>query len=133
MKGPYDDIISLPHHVSAVHAPMPAADRAAQFAPFAALTGYEAAIRESGRLTARRLELTDEEKELLNRKLLRAAEGGDHIAITYFLPDRYKAGGSYVTAVGRIKKVDRIEGSVIFLDGMKIPVEEIAAIGEPEQ
>ena len=98
--GAYDDIINLPHPVSAKHPRMPMMDRAAQFSPFAALVGHGAAIEETARLTNRRVELTEEEKALLDDKLRLLLETGREGAITYFLPDGRKDGGAYVTAVG---------------------------------
>lgn len=128
MRGPYDDIISLPHHVSDHRPKMPMLDRAAQFAPFAALNGYTAAIRETERLTGERIELTEEEKDLLNRKLSDALADGQPVSITYFRPDERKAGGAYVTAVGRIKRVDTLNGLVLLVGGPSVPIQEITDI-----
>lgn len=121
----YDDIIGLPHPVSAKRASMPLYDRAAQFAPFAALTGYEDAIEESGRLTDYAADLTDGSMQLLNDQLAILSE---HIAqtpkvqVTYFVPDTRKEGGSYVTVSGNIKRIDPIEQLLILTDGTKIPL-----------
>lgn len=131
MTGPYDDIINLPHHVSKTRPRMPVADRAAQFAPFAALTGYEAAVKETARQTGKRLELDEYVKEALNEKLRIIAdrlEGCPEISITYFLPDSNKAGGTYVTATGLVKKIDAYKQIVVMADGIKIPIEEISEI-----
>lgn len=128
MTGPYDDIIDLPHPTSARHLRMPAADRAAQFSPFAALTGYEAAIRETARLTERRVELDEDTKAELDRRLRLIA---GHLAerptvcITYFLADGKKEGGSYQTATGFIKKIDEFQQVVVMMDGTLIPIDDI--------
>ena len=126
--GAYDDIINLPHPTSAKHPRMPMADRAAQFSPFAALVGHGAAIRETARLTDRKIELTEDEKAVLDEKLgLLNATGGEAV-FTWFLPDERKDGGTYVTAVGRIKKLDRLERRVVLAGGPVIPVEDILEI-----
>lgn len=131
MTGPYDDMIPLPHPTSAKHPRMPAADRAAQFSPFAALTGYEAAIRETARLTDRRAELDEDAKAGLDRKIRLIA---DHLAerpevsITYFLADRKKAGGAYQMATGAIKKIDDFQQVVVMMDGTLIPIDDIYEI-----
>ena len=128
MTGPYDDIINLLHPTSARHPRMPAADRAAQFSPFAALTGYEATIRETARLTERRVELDEDTKAELDRRLRLIDE---HLAerpevrITYFLADGKKEGGSYQTATGFIKKIDNFQRVVVLTDGTQIPIDDI--------
>ncbi len=127
----YDDIINLPHHISAAHRPMPVADRAAQFMPFAALTGFGDAIEETGRLTDERPELEEDAIEGLEGKLQYLRERvGDHpeISVTYFRPDARKAGGAYVTAAGRIKKIDFYEHELIMEDGTEIPMKSMVAI-----
>lgn len=124
----YDDIIDLPHHVSKTHPHMPVSDRAAQFAPFAALTGYDDAIRETARLTDEKIELDEECKAVLNAKLLLLQE---HLkeqpaaAITYFRPDEKKAGGAYVTVSGNIKKIDTYERVIVLDNGTKVPMDDI--------
>ena len=128
MKGPYDDIIHLPHPTSIKRPRMSSLERAAQFSPFAALTGYGAAVRETARLTDPKAELTDEEKAALDRKLRLASECRREVAITYFLPDGKKAGGAYVTAAGVIKKVDAIQHTVVMADKTSIPMEDILEI-----
>ena len=128
MSGTYDDIINLPHPTSAKHPRMPLADRAAIFSPFAALVGHGAAIEETARLTDQRIELTEEEKTLLDEKLRLLLETGGVGAFTWFLPDERKDGGSYVTTVGTIKKIDPLEGQVILTDRTAIPVEDILEI-----
>lgn len=127
----YDDIINLPHHVSKVHVQMTMAERAAQFSPFAALSGYDEALRETGRLTQARAELDEDEKELLDEKLQALRERmteQPRTAITYFCPDGRKEGGSYLTAEGHIKKIDDYKKIVIMEDDTRIPVGEIMEI-----
>jgi len=131
MSGPYDDIINLPHPTSERHPRMPMANRAAQFSPFAALTGYEDAVQETARQTVARPELTEEEKSHLNAELQALAEKiSEHptVSLTYFQPDERKAGGAFVTAEGAAKKLDRHTGMVILDDGRKIPVENLMSI-----
>lgn len=126
MKGKYDDIIDLPHPVSKTHGHMSRADRAAQFAAFAALTGYEAVVRESARLTDRRQELDETEQALLDEKLRLLREQDRPMAeITWFCADKKKPGGSYVTSRGILKKIDEQRGLVILEDGTAIPVRDI--------
>ena len=126
--GAYDDIINLPHPNSAKHPRMSMIDRAAQFSPFAALTGHGAAIEETARLTDRRIELTEEEKTVLDEKLRLLLETGGEGMITYFLPDARKDGGAYVTKLGTIKKIDPLEGRVILTDRTAIPIKDILEI-----
>lgn len=129
-KG-YDDIINLSHHVSATHPHMSASDRAAQFAPFAALTGYEAAVKETARLTDERVELDENMKEALSYRLQIIADRikeYPEIRITYFQPDAKKNGGAYVTAVSSAKKIDEYERVVVMIDGTTIPIDEIISI-----
>lgn len=126
--GKYDDIIHLPHHVSTKHPQMPALDRAAQFSPFAALTGYETAIAETARLVDRRIELDENRKEELDEKLQMAREQlalEPEIAVTYFVPDAKKDGGAYVQTIGIIKKLDDIGQRIIMKDGTVIPICDI--------
>ena len=126
--GAYDDIINLPHPNSAKHPRMSMIDRAAQFSPFAALTGHGAAIEETARLTDRRIELTEEEKTVLDEKLRLLLETGGEGMITYFLPDERKDGGAYVAKLGTIKKIDPLEGRVILTDHTPIHIEDILEI-----
>lgn len=131
----YDDIINLPHHVSEKHPPMPVGDRAAQFAPFAALTGFGAAITETGRLTDEKVELDEYEKEALNEKLGAIARRIDEqptVTITYFQPDEKKSGGAYVTVTGVVKKIDVYERVVLLQSGAKISIDVIADITEDD-
>ena len=127
----YEDIIHLPHHVSATRPRMSLIDRAAQFSPFAALTGYDEAIKETGRLTDDRIELDENTRTALDIKQAYLAENINihpEISITYFLPDTKKDGGEYVTATGSLKRIDEYERMLIFVDGRKIPMDEIANI-----
>lgn len=133
----YDDIINLPHHVSARHPQMPLSERAAQFAPFAALTGHNAAIQETARYTDSFAQLDGDRKELLNEKLrelvLRLQEDGaqkPEVEITYFQPDLRKSGGSYVTVRGSVKKIDGYEHRILFEDGTFIEMGKIYSIDE---
>lgn len=122
----YDDIINLPHHVSKTHAHMPVTDRAAQFSPFAALTGYEDVIREEGRLTDAMIELDEGEKALIDTNLRQLI--GHEVEIRYFLEDKFKAGGSYEVIRGEMKKIDTNEDAVVMKDGTKIPVRQIVEV-----
>lgn len=129
--GKYDDIIHLPHHVSSTRAHMPMLDRAAQFMPFRALTGYEDAVQETARLTDEKIELTEDEKNLLDRELQKLADRiDDHpqVTLTWFRPDKRKAGGAYVTTTGQLKKIDDLEGALILVSGERIVIEDILDI-----
>lgn len=131
MTSNYDDIINLPHHVSETHSPMSRVDRAAQFSPFSAVVGYDAAVRETARLTDKRIELDEYEIEMLNGKLRLVAdilEESPEITITYFRPDGKKDGGAYVSVTGCLKKIDDFEQMVYLTDGTRIAIEEILAI-----
>ena len=126
--GAYDDIIDLPRPASARHPRMPMADRAAQFSPFAALVGHGAAIQETARLTNRKIELTEDEKAILDEKLYLLLDTGEEAVFTYFLPDEKKDGGSYATVAGSIKKLDLRSRRVVLTGGAIIPVEDILQI-----
>ncbi len=131
MTGAYDDIINLPHHVSTTRTHMTAIDRAAQFSPFAALTGYDAAIKETARLTDERVELDEYMKDALRDRLQIIADRikeQPEIAITYFQPDEKKNGGTYVTSISTTKKIDEYERVVVMADGTAIPIDEIINI-----
>lgn len=124
----YEDIIRLPHHRSKKHAPMPLADRAAQFSPFAALTGHDAAVKETARLTDRRIELDEYEIEVLDERLRIIKEQlvtNPEIMVTYFQPDERKCGGKYVTITGTVKKIDEYEKYLLLNDGTRILIEDI--------
>lgn len=127
MSGPYDDIIDLPHPTSERHPRMPMANRAAQFSPFAALSGYDDAVKETARLTDSKAELTEEEKSILDAKLQRLAPG-ENAAITYFQPDAKKQGGAYLTVTGAIKKFDRYANEIMMTDGCRIPIDDILEV-----
>lgn len=131
MTKTYDDIIHLPHHVSTKHPHMALIDRAAQFSPFAALTGHGAAIKETARLTDERVELDEYMKNVLSNKLQIIAERLKdklEIEITYFQPDEKKNGGAYVTAAGSVKKIDEYERIVVMTDRKEISIDDIVAI-----
>ena len=127
----YDEIINLPHHVSATRPQMPMSDRAAQFAPFAALTGYDDAIDEAGRLTERRVALEEDGMDELNAKLLFLLENPEdspEASFTYFRPDARKSGGAYLTATGAVKKIDEYARLIILTDGVKIRMDDVLDI-----
>ena len=131
MNGKYDEIMGLPHHISKTRPQMPMSDRAAQFAPFAALTGYDAAIKETGRLTDERIELDVEALSALDMKyqlLMEALDEAPEVTITYFQPDERKAGGKYVSAVGAVKKIDDFERRITMRDGTRIPMDDVLSI-----
>lgn len=128
MNGAYDDIICLPHHVSAVRQRMSMIDRAAQFSPFAALTGYDGIIREIGRLTDQAVELAADGKAMLDEKLRHLSDHLDEepeVAITYFVPDERKRGGAYVNVTGRLRKIDPLTHTVTMADGAIIGFAQI--------
>lgn len=128
MNNRYDEIMGLPHHVSKTRPQMPLSDRAAQFAPFAALTGYDSAIKETGRLTNERIELDEEALTALNRKyqlLIEALDDTPEVTIIYFQPDERKAGGQYVSATGTVKKVDTFGRRILLQDGTRIPLDSV--------
>ena len=127
----YSDIIDLPHHELTTRQRMPLINRAASFSPFAALTGYDEAVKETARLTDARIELDEEQKIALSDKLQMAMEKADQepiITVTYFLPDQKKAGGAYIDYTGTIKRIDEYERKVIFIDKTIIPIDDIYAI-----
>ena len=129
--GEYDDIIGLPHHVSSTRPHMPMLDRAAQFQPFRALTGYEDAVQETARYTDEKVELTEDEKALLAVELQRLSDdiaSRPQVTLTCFRPDKKKSGGAYVTTTGRLKKIDDIEGALILASGERIVIEDILDI-----
>ncbi|MBD5275724.1 MAG: YolD-like family protein [Bacteroides sp.] len=123
----YDDILNLPHY-EPKHRRMSLESRAAQFAPFAALTGHGAAIAETVRPTESMNELSKEEQARLSLRLIQAFEKHFNITITYFLPDRFKTGGKYERFQGVIKKIDESERMVVFHGGVMIPLDVISDI-----
>ena len=131
MKMSCDDIIRLPHLVSQNHPQMPLRDRAAQFAPFAALTGYKAAVGETARLTAERRELDAQEAEELNRRfaaLITRLPDRPEATVEYFVPDDRKAGGAYVTISGRVRHISFPERTLVMEDGTVIPLDDVSLI-----
>ena len=128
MKEDYSDIINLPHHVSKNHPQMPMEARAAQFAPFAALTGYDTVIHETARQTDKQVELEEYDNERLNRifsELMDSLEEHPMVTVSYFKPDEHKAGGAYVTVTGQLKKVDTYEQLMVMENGTAIPIGNI--------
>lgn len=124
----YSDIINMPHHVSNNRPQMSMRDRAAQFAPFAALTGYDDAVRETARQTNQKIELLDEQVAILNEKILFLIEkikDNLEITITYFIPDKKKEGGAYATVKGIVKKIDEYNKLIIMNDGREIMMDSI--------
>ena len=135
MNDQYGDIIHLPHHVSKTRPQMSMEDRAAQFSPFAALTGYDAAILETGRLTEDKLELGEETQAILDRKQRYLAEIIDtkpEITVTYFVPDEKKSGGAYSTVTGFLKRIDEYERQLVLTDGRRIQQDVVFDIESEE-
>ncbi len=127
----YKDIINLPHKQSNKRPHMPLLDRAAQFAPFAALTGYDDAVKETARLTDERIEMSEENLNVLNMKyqiLVDRLDEEHEVSFTYFVPDGAKSGGAYVTKQGIVKKVDDFERLITLCDGTRIPMDDILTI-----
>ena len=124
----YDDIINFPHHVSPTRQRMSMHDRAAQFAPFAALVGYDDAVAETARLTESRPELDEQEQRAINERL---AYITDHIheqpevRIKYFVPDEHKSGGAIVEVSGKVRKISATNGTIVLTDGCKIKTRDI--------
>lgn len=130
MSGKYDDILYLPHHVSPTRRRMTMAERAAQFSPFAALAGYEDAVRETGRVVEQRIDLSEEEKAILDRKqqiILATLERGERpkVTVTYFQPDAKKDGGAYIDFTGEIKRIKTAENRFVFMNDMEISFSDI--------
>ena len=131
MTDNYDDIIYLPRHVSKRHPQMSLYNRAAQFAPFAALTGYGEAIAETARQTAPKIEIMEDDRQLMDRKLLLLTnhlEEEPTITITYFQPDRRKSGGQYLTITGVVKAIRTNERIIIMKDRTKISIDTIVGL-----
>lgn len=127
----YDDIINLPHHVSKKHPPMSLLNRAAQFSPFAALTGHKEAIQETARLTDSFIELSEDRKEQLDEQIQQIRENLElepEIEAVYFQPDDKKDGGAYVTICGRVKRISGYERRIIFTDGTALPIDYLFSI-----
>lgn len=128
MKNSYEDMLHLPHRVSQKHPQMTMQERAAQFSPFAALTGYGDTLKETARLTDEWVEPDEQEKEELNRRLRQAVEEKLKVNITYYIPDEKKQGGAYVTVTGVVKKIDEYAGTIKMLAGEIIPIENIHGV-----
>ena len=127
----YDDIINMPNHVSDRHPQMPMIDRAAQFSPFAALTGYDAAIVETARLTEEKRELSEDQKQVINEKLRQLQsrlKTNPVTTVVYYQADRLKTGGSYEAITGTAKKVDGYLGVLEMSNGIVIPFEDIMSL-----
>lgn len=124
----YDDIINLPHHISPTRQRMSMHDRAAQFAPFAALVGYDDAVAETARLTETRPELDEQEQRAINERLAFIA---DHIhehpevRIKYFVPDEHKSGGAIVEVFGKTYRISNTDATIVMTDGCKIRLSDI--------
>ena len=131
VMGEYDDIIHLPHYEPKRHPRMPMAARAAQFAPFAAVAGHDAAIKEEGRITDSWTELGDTGNDELNRKMeqvITLLPQHPTVTIEYFLPDSNKSGGSYQAASGQVKRIDEYERMIELMDGRKIAIDMVKDI-----
>lgn len=131
MSNKYDDIINLQHHVSSTRPQMSMRDRAAQFSPFAALTGYDAAIKETGRRTEKRVEPDEDELQILNMKLKLIIDNIDEepeVTFTYFKPDELKSGGKYVEVFGVVKKIDDFNRLIVMRGGEKIKMDDVIDI-----
>ena len=130
-NGKYDDMINLPNPTPTCRPRMSAIDRAAQFSPFAALTGYEAVVEEAARLTDFRLELSEDIKVILNLKMQMIVENifrEPFVTITYFVPDKRKSGGAYVDASGVVERIDEYERCIILKDETKISIDQVRDI-----
>ena len=124
----YNDIINLPHHKSSTRPHMSNRDRAAQFAPFAALTGHDSAIKETARLTDDFIEISEDKMTALSAKMQMIIENileTPEVEFTYFAPDENKLGGAYISKMGNVRRVDEYDRVVIFTDGVKIPIDSI--------
>lgn len=127
----YEDIINLPHHVSSKRPQMSKEQRASQFAPFSALTGYEDAIKETARLTNRKIEVDEGLREVLNNKLNIIEENiknNPEVSITYFIPDKKKDGGEYITITGIVRRIDIVNNLIIMIDKTKIKMKDVLNI-----
>ncbi len=135
MTDNYEDIIDLPHHVSKKHPKMPMWNRAAQFAPFAALTGYDAAVKETARLTEGQIELGDDDNDNLNRQMAHLKsiiKEHPKVCVTYFVSDSRKQGGSYQNKEGQLKDIDEVGQSLLLCDGTVIPFAVILSLYQIE-
>ncbi len=135
MSGKYDDIIALPHPEPRTHPRMSLHGRAAQFSPFAALTGHSAAIAETGRLTDSRITLDESEMARVDAELQHLQEllpSRPTVSITYFVPDERKAGGSYQTVTGTVRRIDTVNGALLLTDQRAIPILDILDVAIQE-
>lgn len=131
IMGKYDDVLNMPHHVSSTRPHMSMHDRAAQFSPFAALTGYDDTVKETARLTDEKLELTADRINELNQKIAflnEHAEERPEITVEYFIPDEKKSGGKYVTLSGKFRRIDEYNQNMVFVSGEEIPLNDIFEI-----
>ncbi len=129
--GKYDDMLQLPHHVSERHPQMSRQDRAAQFSPFAALVGLDAALQETARVTDRRITLDEYEQAALDAKLQQLRDTlrtQPRVTATYFVPDAFKEGGTYRTTAGRVKKLTEENPRLVLTDGEEIPLGDLVAL-----
>ena len=127
----YEDIINLPHHISSKRSQMSKEQRASQFAPFSALTGYEDAIKETARLTNRKIEVDEGLREVLNNKLNIIEENiknNPEVSITYFIPDKKKEGGEYIKITGIVRRIDIVNNLIIMIDKTKIKMQDVLNI-----
>ena len=134
MTGKYDDIIHLPHPTSPRHPRMPVHDRAAQFSPFAALSGHDAAIHETARLTDCKIELAEDQKRELDNKmqmLMPLLPEHPEVVVTYYVPDFAKEGGAYITFTGNLKRIDPINYTLYFTDNTMIVPEDVLSLDSP--
>lgn len=132
----FEDIINLPHHRSKKRKPMPLKDRAVQFAPFSALTGHEAAIKETARLTKKKMELSEAELEELNEKIAVIKESlcdMPKISVTFFVSDEKKPGGAYENHTGHLRAINEAFRLLIFKDGTEIDMDNVAYIKYDEE
>lgn len=132
----YEDILHLPYPIELRHPRMSRANRAAQFAPFSALTGYDAVVSESARLTVPRIELDEDEKAVLDRKLqlLRhRLPDAPKVSLRYFVPDERKEGGSYEICSGSVVKFDSYPARLVFSTGACVPISEILCLELEEE
>ena len=127
----YDDIINLPHHIFPTRKRMSMYDRAAQFASFAALVGYDDAVAETARLTVVRPELDEQEQRAINERLAYIADyipEQQEVRIKYFVPDEHKSGGAIIEVSGKVKKISATDGTIVMADGCIIPIADVIDI-----
>lgn len=128
MENKYEDIIYMPHHVSLRHPRMSIRNRAAQFAPFAAVTGHESSVYEAARVTEEKFKLDDSYKEVLNTRLtilLKQPKGKRKAIITYFIKDKNKPGGSYLSVEGIVEMFDELKKIIVLENGVYIPIDDV--------